>query len=130
MESARLIEYTKVWISNCRPSLRWEINNHDRESKINGILGALVVVGGKTHDSDGDSLDIDGNSDKVARVIEIYDEALHNFRIATSADQLNQHGVQDKALLRLTSYNYYGVLFPKQWCNLWPVIHCDNQSLI
>ena len=77
-----------------------------------------MVVGGKTHDTDGDSLDIDGSSDKVARAVEIYDEQLHNFRIASSSDQLSQNNVLDKTLLRLTSVNYYGVLFPKQWCNL------------
>ena len=82
-----------------------------------GISGALVVVGGKTHDTDGDSLDIDG-SDTVARAVEIYDENLHNFRIARSTDQLSHSDDLDKTLLRLTSVNYYGVLFPKQWCNL------------
>ena len=76
-----------------------------------------MVVGGKTHDTDGDSLDIDG-SDTVARTVEIYDENLHNFRNARSADQLSHSDDLDKTLLRLTSVNYYGVLFPKQWCNL------------
>ena len=76
-----------------------------------------MVVGGKTHDTDGDSLNIDSSGDKVARTIEIYDEDLHNFRTARSSDQLSQTSGLDKTLLRLTSVNYYGVLFPKQWCN-------------
>ena len=82
------------------------------------ISGALVVVGGKTQHTEGDSLDIDSSGDQVARPVEIYDEDLHNFRIARSADQLSQNNVLEKTLLRLTSVNYYGVLFPKQWCNL------------
>lgn len=132
MESSWSFTNSKVWISYDWPSPRWEINQdpNDRNPVTSNICisGALVVVGGKTHDTDGDSLDIDGSSDKVARTVEIYDEQLHNFRIARSSDQLSQNNVLDKTLLRLTSVNYYGVLFPKQWCNLWA--ECDNQSLI
>jgi len=104
------------------PSSKWKVLGLLQTARfgfptIGRVLGALVVVGGKTQHTDGDSLDID-SGDQVARPVEIYDEDLHNFRIARSADQLSQNNVLDKTLLRLTSVNYYGVLFPKQWCNL------------
>ena len=76
------------------------------------VSGSLVVAGGKTTDSASDGLNIDAHSDIVATTIELYDDTIHNFRLASGSDNL------DRTELRLRSYSYYGVMFPKQWCQL------------
>lgn len=74
--------------------------------------GKLAIVGGHTYStSNSDIVDIDSANYKVVDTIEVYDDNLHNFRSAVITDQL------DRTSVRMTSYNYYGVLFPKQWCS-------------
>ena len=79
---------------------------------INFVSGSLVVAGGKTTDSASDGLNIDAHSDIVASTIEVYDDSIHNFRLASGADNLG------RTELGVRSYSYYGVMFPKQWCQL------------
>ena len=50
--------------------------------------------------------------DSVATTIEIYDEVQHNFREVRTSDGLHRTSVS------MSSYNYYGVVFPKNWCHL------------
>jgi len=76
---------------------------------IGRVMGNLVVVGGKTRNEQNDPYDID-DDEIVAKMIEIYDESIHNFRAATASDNLH------RVSLSMSNYNYYGVQFPKQWC--------------
>ena len=79
---------------------------------ISAFSGKLAIVGGHTYStSNSDIVDIDSANYKVVDTIEVYDENLHNFRSAVITDQL------DRTSVRVTSYNYYGVLLPKQWCS-------------
>ena len=80
---------------------------------IGKISGKLVVVGGKNYKvTASDNLDIDTTNENIETNIEVYDERIHNFRSAIDHDNFG------KTSLDITSYSYYGVLFPKSWCHL------------
>merc|ERR550519_2318861 len=70
---------------------------------IGKVSGKLVVVGGRNYSSSqSDKLDIDSDSENenVAKIIEVYDEEIHNFRSAIISDNLG------KTFLEITRYNY------------------------
>ena len=80
---------------------------------VGRVLGQLAVVGGETQlESDSDPYNIDSGENKQVISVEVYDEDKSQFRETVISDNL------EISPNSLENPQYYGVMFPKNWCKM------------